>query len=549
MYSALDSMWVFGGIILIFMMQPGFAMLEAGFSRAKNSANIVLKNVVDFLIACIGFFAVGYGLMYLGDNPFIGEIQLFSTEVTGKLTIPDAEFVLFQLVFCGTSATIVSGAMSGRMKFSAYCIFSLCMSCLIYPVSGHWAWGNGFLQNIGFHDFAGGAVVHTVGGVAAFVGAAMLGPRIGKYTKDGYSNAVQGHNMVFSALGVFLLWVGWIGFNACSTLSVSGDEMLMKIAQILLNTFIAGSASGLTMLCLGWFRYHKPDVSMTLNGVVGGLVAITAGCDCVTVFGAFLIGVLAALVLLFAIEVIDLFFHVDDPVGASAVHGICGILGVLMTGFLSKEAGLFYGHGTSLLKAQVTGVLAIVLWVAVTAFVIMWLLKATIGLRVSKEAEIMGLDRSEHGFMGANPFMAMNAGNDEQSMEQIGKFVEEIEEQGYESDHKVRSVVIITRESKLNDLKTALNKIGISGITVSNVLGCGVQKGHTADYYRGVETEVELLPKVRVEIVISGVPLEAVLSVAKKVLKTGNVGDGKIFVYSVDHVIRIRTEEEGEEAL
>lgn len=549
MYSAMDSMWVFWAITLIFIMQPGFAMLEAGFARAKNTANIVLKNVVDFLVACIVFFAIGYSLMYLGDNPVIGKLQLFSTESNRDLSIPDMEFVLFQLVFCGTAATIVSGAMAERVKFSAYCIFSIFMSGLIYPVSGHWVWGNGFLHDLGFHDFAGGAVVHTVGGVAAFLGAAVLGPRIGKYTKDGYSNAVQGHNMVFSALGIFLLWFGWFGFNLGSTLSITGDDMISKAAGIMLNTIVAGAASGLTVLVLSWFRYHKPDVSMSLNGVIGGLVAITAGCDSMSAAGAFVTGVLAAFVIVFSVEIVDIFFHVDDPVGASSVHAACGILGVVLTGLFSKEEGLLYGHGAALLKVQIMGIFVIVLWVAVASFLILWIMKKTMGIRISREAELIGLDRSEHGYIGANPFISAGVGSDEQNLEQIGKIAEEIEEQGYQSDHKVRNVVIITREDKLNDLKAALNKVGISGITVSNVLGCGVQKGHAADFYRGVENEVELLPKVRVEVVISSVPLESVLLAAKKVLKTGNVGDGKIFVYSVDHVIRIRTEEEGEEAL
>lgn len=547
MYSAIDTVWVLVGAVLVFSMQAGFAMLETGFARAKNAANVVMKNVADFILGSLVFWVIGFGLMYSGSGSMIGEVNFFSG---GHYVdnIPDGVFVFYQLVFCGTAATIASGALSGRMKFSAYCIYSVVMSAFIYPISGHWAWGGGFLEQAGFHDFAGGAVVHMAGGMAALAGALILGPRLGKYNRNKSSNAIQGHSLVLSALGVFILWIGWFGFNGSSTLSITGDENIMKVANIFLNTCIAGAVSGVTMLFLSWIRYHKADISMSLNGILAGLVAITSGCDIVTPLGALAIGFITALVLMISIEIIDIAFHIDDPVGASSVHGVCGVVGVILTGVFAKDGGLLYGGGISLLKVQCEGVLAIAVWVFAAMFVLMIILKYTMGIRVSKEAEILGIDRCEHGYIGSNPAMNMDYATDENS-EYIHQVAEEIEEAEYETDYNIRSVVIITRENKLNDLKNALNEIGISGITVSEVLGCGVQKGHMTDYYRGVETEVELLPKVRVEVVVSEIPLESVLAVAKKILKTGKVGDGKIFVYDVAKVVRIRTEEEGTAAL
>lgn len=547
MYSTIDTFWVLSGSLLILAMQAGFAMLEAGLSRAKNAANVAMKNITDFILGSVVFWFIGFGLMYAGGNSLIGEVELFSA---GSYVshIPDKVFVFNQLVFCATAATIASGAMAGRMKFSAYCIYSVIMSAIIYPISGHWAWGGGFLEQAGFHDFAGGAVVHMVGGIAALVGAAILGPRLGKYNQDKSSNAIQGHSMVFSVLGVMILWIGWFGFNGSSTLSITGDAMVEKVANIFLNTCLAGGVSGTAVLILSRIRYHKTDISMTLNGILAGLVAITSGADVVTQPGAVAIGFIAGVVLMVSIEVIDVGFHIDDPVGASSVHGICGAAGVILTGIYSTDGGLLHGGGLNLLKVQCEGVLVIALWTAIAMAVLMFVLKFIMGIRVPKEAEAIGIDRSEHGYIGGNAAMVVDRTSME-TKDSIRQIAAEVEAKEYETDYSVRSVVIITRENKLNDLKNALNEIGISGITVSSVLGCGVQKGHMADYYRGVETEVELLPKVRVEVVISEIPLQSVIEVAKKVLKTGKTGDGKIFVYQVDNVIRIRTEEEGMDAL
>ncbi len=548
MYSAIDTVWVLTGAVLVFAMQAGFAMLETGFSRTKNASNVAAKNVVDFLLGSLAFWVIGFGLMYAGDGSLIGGLKFFAS---GNYVdnIPNKVFVFYQLVFCATSATIASGALSGRMKFSSYCIYSVVMSGLIYPISGHWAWGGGFLQQLGFHDFAGGGVVHMAGGIAALAGAMILGPRLGKYNENRTSNAIQGHSMALSALGVFILWIGWFGFNGSSTMGISQSGDLEKVANIFMNTALAGAASGTITLLISWFRYHKADISMTLNGILAGLVAITAGCDVVTQAGAVGIGIVAALVMVAGIEVIDLLFHIDDPVGASSVHGLCGIVGVLMTGFLSTKGGLLHAGGTALLKAQAIGALCICAWVFAAMSVLMLIMKYTIGIRVDHDAEIVGLDRSEHGYSGSFMPLLTDDSAAEKSKGELRTIAHEVEDEGYVSDYKVRSVVIITRENKLNDLKNALNEIGISGITVSSVMGCGVQKGHMESYYRGVEVEVELIPKVRVEVVISEVPLQSVIEVTKKVLKTGNVGDGKIFVYDVDNVIRIRTEEEGVAAL
>ena len=336
MYSAIDTVWVLTGAVLVFAMQAGFAMLETGFSRTKNASNVAAKNVVDFLLGSLAFWVIGFGLMYAGDGSLIGGLKFFAS---GNYVdnIPNKVFVFYQLVFCATSATIASGALSGRMKFSSYCIYSVVMSGLIYPISGHWAWGGGFLQQLGFHDFAGGGVVHMAGGTAALAGAMILGPRLGKYNENRTSNAIQGHSMALSALGVFILWIGWFGFNGSSTMGISQSGDLEKVANIFMNTALAGAASGTITLLISWFRYHKADISMTLNGILAGLVAITAGCDVVTQAGAVGIGIVAALVMVAGIEVIDLLFHIDDPVGASSVHGLCGIVGVLMTGLLSTK--------------------------------------------------------------------------------------------------------------------------------------------------------------------------------------------------------------------
>jgi Amt family ammonium transporter len=535
------------GAFLVFSMQAGFTAVEAGFVRNKNASNIAMKNVANFIIGSVLFWIVGFGLMF-GEGGFSGSIDLFST---GNYisTIPNSIFLLYEITFCAVTVTIASGSMSGRAKFVTYCIFGAVMAAIIYPICGHWVWASdGFLNRMGFHDFAGGAVINMLGGVAAFVAAAMLGPRIGKYPKQGTSNAIQGHSMVLSAIGVFILWVGWFGLNGSATFSISGDGALETVGTILLNTLICGAVSGLTIFFLSWFRYRKADITMTFSGILGGLAAIASGCDTVTPVGALIIGIITAFILLFSIEMTDLLLKVDDPVGVSSVHGVCGAVGVLLTGFFATDGGLFYGGGSALLRTQLIGVLIIAAWAAATVFVLMFILKHTIGIRCSEESELIGLDRSEHGYIGNNPIISQSTLSSDH-LERIEQYVHDLEEKQYVSDRKIRCVVIITRENKVDDLKTALNEIGISGMTVTNVLGCGVQRGHTMDYYRGIETDIDLLPKMRVEIVLAEVPLQAVIDVAKKVLQTGKVGDGKIFVYSVDNVIRIRTAEEGIDAL
>lgn len=542
-YQAIDTAWVLIGAVLVFSMQAGFALVESGFSRQKNAANAVIKNVTDFLLGSLAYFLIGFGIMYAGRDGLIHGLS--GNYAPG---IPDSVYLFYEMVFCGTAATIASGALAGRMKFSLYCIYSLFMSAIIYPISGHWVWGGGFLQQMGFHDFAGGSVVHMVGGVAAFVGAAMLGPRLGKYNENRSSNAIQGHSMTQVALGVFILWIGWFGFNGSSTMGISTAEQMKTVGNVMLNTVLAGAASGTTTLLVSAFRYRRADISMTFNGVLAGLVAITDGCDVMDQAGAIATGVIASLVMIAAIEVIDLTFHVDDPVGASSVHGVCGIVGVLLTGIFSTKGGLLHAGGIHLFLIQLLGVICICAWVTLAMTALMLILKGVAGVRVKKDEEMIGLDRSEHGYIGNTLPLAADFAT-EKSRDELREIAEDVEKEGYVSDHKVRDVVIITRENKLNDLKNALNEIGISGITVSEVMGCGVQKGHVESYYRGVEMEVELLPKVRVDVVISEVPLKSVIDAAKKVLKTGNAGDGKIFVSGIDNVIRIRTNEEGEMAL
>lgn len=542
-YNAIDTIWVVVGAVLVFTMQAGFALVESGFSRQKNAANAVIKNVTDFLLGSLAYWVIGFGIMYAGKGGLIEGLSGSYAE-----GIPDTVYVFYEMVFCGTAATIASGALAGRMKFSSYCFYSLFMSAVIYPISGHWVWGGGFLEQMGFHDFAGGSVVHMVGGVAAFTGAAFLGPRLGKYNKNRTSNAIQGHSMTQVALGVFILWIGWFGFNGSSTMGISSAEQIQTVGNVMLNTVLAGAAAGTTTLLVSAFRYRRADISMTLNGVLAGLVAITAGCDVMDQPGAIATGVIASLVMIASIEVVDLTFHVDDPVGAASVHGVCGIVGVLLTGIFSTDGGLLHAGGIRLFLVQLVGVIAICAWVAFSMSALMLILKFTAGIRVKKDEEMIGLDRSEHGYIGSTLPLATDFAT-EKNRDEIHRIAEEVEEQGFVSDHRVRDVVIITRENKLNDLKNALNEIGISGITVSEVMGCGVQKGHVESYYRGVEMEVELLPKVRVDVVISETPLESVIEAAKKVLKTGNAGDGKIFVTGVENVVRIRTDEEGEMAL
>ena len=550
MYSSLDTIWTLLGAVLVFFMQAGFAMVETGFTRAKNAGNIIMKNLLDFAIGTVVFWFIGFGLMFAGDGALIGGLDLF---IRGDYSssIPTFTFVIFQTVFCATSATIVSGAMAERTKFSSYCIYSLIISALIYPISGHWIWGGGFLSQLGFHDFAGSTAVHMVGGIAALVGAKILGPRIGKYSKDGKAHAIPGHSLTLGALGVFILWFCWFGFNGCSTVSMTGDEILLSASNIFMTTNIAAASSTIVAMIVTWIKYKKPDVSMTLNGALAGLVAITAGCDMVSPAGAFFIGVISGFVVVFAVEFIEKKLKIDDPVGAISVHGVCGALGTILTGLFALDGGLFYGGGFKFLGTQILGVLCVILWVLVTMTLVFLAIKKTVGLRVSAEEEILGLDKLEHGLESSYAdFMLVDNDTSPSTSSISPDFVDTVPAvyNTSNTDSKMSKVVIITNQDRFDALKLALDKLGITGMTVTNVLGYGMQKGST-NYYRGTPVEVTLLPKLKVEIVVCKIPVATLINVVKKTLYTGKIGDGKIFVYPVENVIKIRTNEEGYDAL
>ncbi|MDD3173010.1 MAG: ammonium transporter [Herbinix sp.] len=558
MYSSVNTIWILVAAALVFFMQAGFAMVETGFTRAKNAGNIIMKNLMDFSLGTPIFWLLGFGFMFGTGNGFFG---WFDPMVKGEYALPDGvplmAFLIFQTVFCATAATIVSGAMAERTKFSSYCIYSMVISALIYPVSGHWIWGGGWLAEMGFHDFAGSTVVHMVGGVSALIGTMMLGPRIGKYDKNGKSKAIPGHSITLGALGVFILWFGWFGFNPGSTVSATGDDVILSMSNIFVTTNMAAAVSSITVMVLTWIRYKKPDVSMTLNGSLAGLVAITAGCDAVSPLGAAIIGLIAGIVVVFAIEFIDKVLKIDDPVGAIGVHGVCGALGTILTGVFAVDGGLLYGGGFSYLTTQLIGVLAVIAWVVVTMSVVFFVIKKTVGLRVSKEEEMDGLDVHEHGLVSAYadfmPAVDMPSGiltevTANKPMKEVVPVTRvKVEKEGKEQA-KLTKVEIITKQNKFEALKAAMNAIGVTGMTVTNVLGCGIQKG-ASEYYRGVPMDMNLLPKVQVEIVVSKVPVDMVVEEARKALYTGNIGDGKIFVYDVENVIKVRTGETGYDAL
>ncbi len=526
--SAVNTIWVLLGAALVFFMQAGFAMVETGFTRAKNAGNIIMKNLMDFCIGTPVYWLVGFGIMFGGSGGFAGVIKGIASEGNyGTSMLPDGvpffAFLIFQTVFCATAATIVSGAMAERTKFSSYCLYGLVISLVIYPVSGHWIWGGGWLADLGFHDFAGSTAVHMVGGVAALVGAKILGPRIGKYGKDGKPKAILGHSLTLGALGVFILWFCWFGFNGASTVSMEGDA-IVSASKIFVTTNLAAAVSTVTVMCITWIRYKKPDVSMTLNGTLAGLVAITAGCDTVSPTSAAIIGIVAGFVVVFGIEFIDKVLKIDDPVGAVGVHGMNGLAGTILVGLLSDGAGtetkgLLLGGGAKLLGVQALGVVSVITWVAITMSIIFLVIKHTVGLRVSREEEILGLDVTEHGLASLYADFMPN------TIAEVSPLVEEIKD---ENAVPVQNAV--------------------PGITVTQVLGCGVQKGNTK-YYRGVPVDMVLLPKVKVEVVVSKVPVTTVISAAKKALYTGKIGDGKIFVYGVENVIKVRTGEQGFDAL
>lgn len=558
MFSAVDTIWVLLGATLVFFMQAGFAMVETGFTRAKNAGNIIMKNLMDFAMGSIVYWFIGFGLMFAGTGALVGGIDLF-IQGDYSSTIPSYAFIIFQTVFCATAATIVSGAMAERTKFSSYLVYSIILSALVYPISGHWIWGGGWLAEMGFIDFAGSTAVHMVGGVAALVGAKILGPRIGKYDKDGNPKAIPGHSLTLGALGVFILWFAWFGFNGGSTVSMTG-ESISTAAIVFFNTNIAAAVATAVVMMITWVRYGKPDVSMTLNGSLVGLVAITAGCAVVSPVGAAVIGLIAGFALVFGIEFVEKVLKIDDPVGAVGVHGVGGALGTLLVGVFAVDGGLLYGGGLGLLGTQAIGVLAVAAWVAVTMVVTFMAIKHTIGLRVSEAEEIAGLDIEEHGLASSYAdFMPIPMGADfvPNPVPEVRSSVVSPDAAvpvtyqfgaGDTDEHKLTSVVVLLNQSKFEALKNALDEIGVNGMTVSHVLGCGAQKG-SLEYYRGVPVQSTLLPKVKVEIVVCMVPVETLVATIQKVLYTGHIGDGKIFVYNVENAVKVRTGEQGCAAL
>lgn len=567
-YSAVNTIWVLVGAALVFFMQAGFSMCEAGFTRAKNTGNILMKNLMDFCIGTPCFWLIGFGIMFGSGSALFGWIDpLIMKDYSHILPagVPLWAYAIFQTVFCATSATIVSGAMAERTKFSAYCIYSAAISLFIYPVSGHWIWGGGWLSKLGFHDFAGSTAVHMVGGICALIGAAILGPRIGKYDKKGKPRAILGHNLTFAALGVFILWFCWFGFNGASTVGMDSDELMISAGRVFFNTNLAAAVACCVTLIFTWIRYKKPDVSMTYNAALAGLVGITAGCDAVDPLGAAIMGVVFGIVIVLSVEFFDKVAKIDDPVGAISVHCVCGALGTILTGFfatgVSTEKGVFYGGGFHFLGVQTLGVVSVAAYVSVIITIVFLIIKHTIGLRASAEDEIAGLDISEHGLLTAYAGFAMLPDTLTEDGEDVTAVTGDIPvaeaipvkkvpsfEESDGKTPKFTKIEIICKEYKFEALKKALLELGITGMTLSHVLGCGIQKGKP-EYYRGVEVEATLLPKIQLDIVVSKIPVRSVIETAKKVLYTGHIGDGKIFVYDVENVVKVRTGEEGYDAL
>lgn len=552
MIMSADTIWIAICTVLVFFMQTGFAMLETGFTRKKNSCNVIMKNIMDFAVGSIFYWILGFGIMFGATTGVVGVIDLFSNGdcSAASQTIPQPVFMAWQLVFCATSATIVSGAMAERTAFKSYLIYSAVMSAVVYPISGCWIWNaNGWLAQLGFHDFAGGTAVHLLGGSAAFAGAAVLGARIGKYDKKKKSRAILGQNIPLAALGAFILWVSWFGFNGGSVVTSESGFDLVAIGSVFMNTILSSSACAVSAMIITWVRYGKSDITMILNGIVAGLVAVTAGADQLPHYAALLVGVGAAFVMIYGIEFIDHICKVDDPVGAISVHGLCGAFGTIMTGVFSVEKGVIYTGRFNFLGVQLIGVLSVAVYGLAAMTLLFVILKHTVGIRVSEKAEIMGLDRSEHGWQSnvTDDLISDLSDGNAKSVTQID-LSKPIDRSAYKADGKIRKVVILMNSSKFESLKDALDEIDITGMTVTNVNGCGIQKGST-DYYRGSEAKSHLLPKIKVEIVISTVPLGLLVDTVKRVLYSGNIGDGKIFVYEVENVIKIRTDEEGKMAL
>lgn len=563
--SEMFGIWFLIGAALVFFMQCGFAMVETGFTRAKNAGNIIMKNLMDFCIGTPVFLLLGFGLM-MGEEILGGFCGMPTLGLFKNYESFNWSNFVFNLVFCATAATIVSGAMAERTKFSSYCIYSAVISAVVYPIEAGWIWNpNGWLAQLGFHDFAGSCAIHMVGGITAFIGAVMVGPRIGKYVinkKTGRkeAKAIPGHSLTLGALGVFILWFGWYGFNGAAATDAS------QLASIFLTTTCAPALATCTTMLFTWIKNGKPDVSMSLNASLGGLVAVTAGCDVVDALGSCVIGIVSGFLVVIAVEVIDIRFKIDDPVGAVAVHAVNGIWGTLAVGLFATTSvpqndslnGLFYGGGFTLLGKQALGVLTVGLWAAVTMSAVFFILKKTNGLRVSKEEEIRGLDATEHNLPAAYAdFMTLPAASGDTAYKVLEKAIPgvsvekavPVESFTADTQSKLTNIVMIFNPSKFEEMKTAMNAIGITGMTVTNVMGCGTQKGHSR-MYRGIAVEeLNLNPKMKLEMAVSKVPVSTVVSTARKVLYTGNIGDGKIFVYDIEDVVKVRTGEHGFYAL
>lgn len=575
-----DTIWVLIAGFLVFFMNLGFAAVESGFARQKNVVNILSKNFIVFAVSSLGFLLLGWGLMFGDGNGFIGTQGLFfvggadNSPAVGEAYsgvysaiswtgIPLWAKFFFQLVFCGTAATIVSGAVAERIKYISFIIFSFVLTLIIYPIVGHWIWGGGWLAGLGMWDFAGGTVVHSVGGWAALAGVIILGPRIGKYTKDGKIRPIPGHNMSLATIGAIVLWLGWFGFNPGSTMAADPGA----ISHIVVTTNMAGIMAILTATATAWIVIGKPDLGMSINGLLAGLVAITPSCAFVSVSSSLIIGAISGILVVLSVIFFDR-RKIDDPVGALSVHLVHGVLGTLFVGLFAEDgitgvatgSGLFFGGGWTLLGAQAVGVAAVGGFVFVGSLLIWLAIKATLGVRVSAKEETEGLDIGEHGNQGYPDFVTVDYTSEADSFdlseimpaEVTGSLpVEEaipIHVTTAPSGYKITKVELIIKQNKFESLKNAMDKIGITGMTVTNVLGYGLQGGMT-EYYRGVEVETHLLPKVKVEIVVSKIPVRTVIDTAKKVLYTGNIGDGKIFIYNVENVVKVRTGEEGYDAL
>ncbi|MEE1008519.1 MAG: ammonium transporter [Agathobacter sp.] len=576
--SEIFGVWFLIGAILVFWMQAGFAMVEAGFTRAKNAGNIIMKNLMDFCIGTVMWFLIGYSLMLATDTNGNDILGIIGTPGFGVFT-NYSEFsysgFLFNLVFCATTATIVSGAMAERTKFISYCIYSAVISGFIYPIEAHWTWGGGFLAEMGFHDYAGSNCIHMVGGISALIGAAFLGPRIGKFTRNKEGkvtkvNAIPGHNLVIGALGVFILWMGWYGFNGAAATDLG------TLGSVLLTTTVAPAVATVVCLLFTWIKYGKPDVSMCLNASLAGLVAITASCDVTDCAGAAIIGAVAGLLVVFGVWFVDNILHVDDPVGAVAVHMFNGIWGTIAVGLFATESapgfavagikeGLFYGGGFKQLGLQLFGLIITALWTVVTITIVYFVINKTIGLRVSEEEEITGLDATEHGLPSAYAgFSIMDVSGDIMDVNEntdlgvsdydaASPAIKEASVKVSDNTFAAQStgiykVVIISKLSRYDKLRKAMNDLGVTGMTVTQVMGCGIQKG-AGERYRGAELDATLLPKVKVEVIVSKIPVEKVIETAKRTLYTGHIGDGKIFVYDVAKVVKVRTGEEDVAAL